>query len=207
MSAKHITLLGDGGWGTALACLLAGKGHRVALWGNFPEVTEETRRLRENKKFLPGIPLPEDVHPEATQPGKPPRTVQIKEVVDSLPIFLPGDELKGQIPNLLLAQPLLGHGHQLPVNTGPDHVPGLDVDVAGSVCDRRPEDLDHAAGLRMLDVAFTPLENIRRGLRLRPTFRLLGQRFPQVHAHEPPDLTHGYPCNGTGSLGTPSKNL
>ena len=62
MTARSITLLGDGGWGTALACLLAGKGHRVALWGNFPEVTAETRRLRENKKFLPGIPLPEDVH-------------------------------------------------------------------------------------------------------------------------------------------------
>ena len=59
--SKNISLLGDGGWGTALACLLAGNGHRVTLWGNFPEVAEETRRERENRKFLPGIRIPESV--------------------------------------------------------------------------------------------------------------------------------------------------
>ena len=61
MDAKRISLLGDGGWGTALACLLAGNGHRATLWGFFPEITAETRRLRENRKFLPGIRIPETV--------------------------------------------------------------------------------------------------------------------------------------------------
>ena len=60
--SKRITLLGDGGWGTALACLLAGNGHRATLWGNFPEITEEIRRLRENRKFLPGISIPKEVN-------------------------------------------------------------------------------------------------------------------------------------------------
>ena len=59
MQTKRITLLGDGGWGTALACLLVRNGHQILLWGNFPDVTEEMRQCRENKKFLPGIALPE----------------------------------------------------------------------------------------------------------------------------------------------------
>jgi glycerol-3-phosphate dehydrogenase (NAD(P)+) len=61
MEPKRIALLGDGGWGTALACVLAGNGHRPALWGAFPQVTEEIRAARENRKFLPGIAVPEGV--------------------------------------------------------------------------------------------------------------------------------------------------
>ena len=61
MDAKNIALLGDGGWGTALACLLAENGHRATLWGYFPEITGEIRRLRENRKFLPGVRIPEAV--------------------------------------------------------------------------------------------------------------------------------------------------
>jgi glycerol-3-phosphate dehydrogenase (NAD(P)+) len=61
METKNISLLGDGGWGTALACLLAGNGHRATLWGFFPEIIAETRRLRENRNFLPGVRIPETV--------------------------------------------------------------------------------------------------------------------------------------------------
>ena len=61
MATKRVSLLGDGGWGTALACLLAGNGHGVTLWGNFPEITAEMRRARENTKFLAGIAIPDDV--------------------------------------------------------------------------------------------------------------------------------------------------
>ena len=62
MESKRISFLGDGGWGTALACLLAANGHKVTLWGNFPETTEDIRRSRENKQFLPGIAIPSEVH-------------------------------------------------------------------------------------------------------------------------------------------------
>jgi len=61
MNQKRITLLGDGGWGTALACLLAENGHLPTLWGVFPEITEEIRRARENRKFLPGVRIPASV--------------------------------------------------------------------------------------------------------------------------------------------------
>ena len=56
---ERVTVVGDGGWGTALALLLVGKGYPVRLWGAFPDYVAEMRRRRENVKFLPGIPLPE----------------------------------------------------------------------------------------------------------------------------------------------------
>lgn len=56
-----VTVLGDGGWGTTLALLLAEKGVRVALWGAFPTYVEEVKKTRENTKFLPGFRIPEKV--------------------------------------------------------------------------------------------------------------------------------------------------
>jgi glycerol-3-phosphate dehydrogenase (NAD(P)+) len=55
---KTIAVIGDGGWGTALALVLAQNGHRVRLWGPFPDYLDEIRRTGENKKFLPGVQLP-----------------------------------------------------------------------------------------------------------------------------------------------------
>lgn len=52
-----IAVVGDGGWGTANAQLLAGYGHEVTLWGAFPEYLEEMSRTRENVKFLKGVTL------------------------------------------------------------------------------------------------------------------------------------------------------
>ena len=53
-----ITVLGDGGWGTALAMLLVGNGHAVTQWGPFADYLDEMARTRANPRFLPGIPLP-----------------------------------------------------------------------------------------------------------------------------------------------------
>ena len=60
-----ITVIGDGGWGTANAMLLAGYGHDVTLWGAFPEYIEEMRRTRRNEKFLKGVTLPENLNLES----------------------------------------------------------------------------------------------------------------------------------------------
>lgn len=54
----RITVLGAGAWGTALARLLAAKGHRVTLWTWQEEHAAEMRRDSENRAFLPGAPLP-----------------------------------------------------------------------------------------------------------------------------------------------------
>ena len=60
-----ITVIGDGGWGTANAMLLAGYGHDVTLWGAFPEYIEEMRRTRRNEKFLKGVTLPDNLKLES----------------------------------------------------------------------------------------------------------------------------------------------
>ncbi len=58
---KSISIIGDGGWGTTLAIHLAKKGHKVCLWGAFPEQVALTARTRENAKFLPGYKIPKNV--------------------------------------------------------------------------------------------------------------------------------------------------
>ena len=60
-----ITVIGDGGWGTANAMLLAGYGHDVTLWGAFPEYVEEMKRTRRNEKFLKGVELPANLNLES----------------------------------------------------------------------------------------------------------------------------------------------
>lgn len=54
-----ITVLGSGGWGTALSVLLCENGHDVTLWSYRPEQCEAIVRDREHKKCLPGIKLPD----------------------------------------------------------------------------------------------------------------------------------------------------
>ena len=61
-----IGVIGDGGWGTALALLLAAKGCRVRLWGAFPSYLEEMRKTRENRKFLPDFRIPNHIHFESS---------------------------------------------------------------------------------------------------------------------------------------------
>ena len=56
-----IAVVGDGGWGTANAVMLAGYGHDVALWGAFPDYIEHMKRVRTNEKFLPGVVLPDSL--------------------------------------------------------------------------------------------------------------------------------------------------
>lgn len=57
-----ITVVGTGGWGTALALLLHGNQHQVTLWGRLPEEVNPILESRENKLFLPGVPIPREMH-------------------------------------------------------------------------------------------------------------------------------------------------
>lgn len=56
-------VIGAGSWGTALANLLAEKGYGVNLWAYEPEVRAQIQEQRENKFFLPGIPLSKNLFP------------------------------------------------------------------------------------------------------------------------------------------------
>ncbi len=54
---RRIGIIGAGAWGTALAQVLRGAGHEVALWGREPDVVAGINRDHENKLFLPGVAL------------------------------------------------------------------------------------------------------------------------------------------------------
>ena len=54
---NRIAVIGAGGWGTALANLMASKGRAVTLWGFEPHHVEELRATRVNTPFLPGVRL------------------------------------------------------------------------------------------------------------------------------------------------------
>ncbi|MCS7089116.1 MAG: NAD(P)H-dependent glycerol-3-phosphate dehydrogenase [Verrucomicrobiota bacterium] len=53
-----ISILGAGAWGTALARLLADRGHTVTLWDYFAATLEGIARTGRNDRYLPGVPLP-----------------------------------------------------------------------------------------------------------------------------------------------------
>ncbi len=59
---KKITILGTGGWGTALSILLHNKGCNITLWGATPDYVEYLKKNRENTKYLRGIKIPPDLH-------------------------------------------------------------------------------------------------------------------------------------------------
>ncbi len=54
-----ITVLGAGSWGTALGALVARHGHAVTLWGRDAQGTAGIDREHENRRYLPGIVLPD----------------------------------------------------------------------------------------------------------------------------------------------------
>ena len=56
-----ITVLGSGGWGTALSVMLANAGHTVTLWSFDPAECLAILHDREHKKYLPGVPIPDSL--------------------------------------------------------------------------------------------------------------------------------------------------
>jgi len=60
-SKPCVAVLGSGSWGTALAVHLARSGHRTILWGIETEELATMERERVNRRYLPGVTLPERV--------------------------------------------------------------------------------------------------------------------------------------------------
>lgn len=59
---KKISVIGSGGWGTALAIVLNNNGNDVTLWSFKKEEAENIIKDRENKEFLPGVKIPESIN-------------------------------------------------------------------------------------------------------------------------------------------------
>jgi glycerol-3-phosphate dehydrogenase (NAD(P)+) len=58
---SRIAVIGAGAWGTTLAILLAEKGNEVVLWAYETDLVPEITEYRENRRFLPGFPLPQNI--------------------------------------------------------------------------------------------------------------------------------------------------
>lgn len=78
---SKVAVIGDGGWGTAIAILLASKGTDTVLWSVSEEYALTLDAKRENEKFLKGIPLPDSL--EITSDEK--ACAQVDDVVFAVP--------------------------------------------------------------------------------------------------------------------------
>ncbi len=58
---KQVAIIGDGGWGTALALVLQRNDHQIRVWGPDADYLTALQTGGENTKFLPGIPLPAEL--------------------------------------------------------------------------------------------------------------------------------------------------
>jgi len=60
---RKLAIVGGGGWGTALSCVLAPRFSEVCLWVKEPDLAERMRTSRVNDVFLPGVMLADNVLP------------------------------------------------------------------------------------------------------------------------------------------------
>jgi glycerol-3-phosphate dehydrogenase (NAD(P)+) len=58
----NIVVAGAGSWGTALCSVLAQGQHRVTLWGRDEAQIADMAACHENRRYLPGIRLPDGLH-------------------------------------------------------------------------------------------------------------------------------------------------
>ncbi len=58
---EAVAVLGAGSWGTALAMVLADNSHEVRLWSHNDDQVKEINENHTNKKYLPGVDLPERI--------------------------------------------------------------------------------------------------------------------------------------------------
>ncbi len=93
-----VAVIGAGGWGTALANLMASKGRTVSLWGYEPKLIEALRETRVNTPFLPSVRLHDAVNP----------TANMAEAVDGADLILvvpPSKGMRGVAAGLAKVNP------------------------------------------------------------------------------------------------------
>ncbi|MBG23637.1 MAG: NAD(P)H-dependent glycerol-3-phosphate dehydrogenase [Idiomarinaceae bacterium] len=138
MKNTQVTVLGAGSYGTALALCFARKGSPICLWGRDPEQVRTMAEERENKRYLPGIELPDalKVTSDLAEAVEDARNIVVvvpssgfAEVLHDIKPLLRSDAriawaTKGLEPGtgrLLfeVAEEILGHEHALAVLSGP----------------------------------------------------------------------------------------
>ncbi|WP_417690525.1 NAD(P)H-dependent glycerol-3-phosphate dehydrogenase [Pseudidiomarina sp.] len=138
MKNTQVTVLGAGSYGTALALCFARKGSPICLWGRDPEQVRAMAEECENKRYLPGIELPEalKITSDLAEAVEDARNIVVvvpsggfAEVLRDIQPLLRSDAriawaTKGLEPGtgrLLfeVAEEILGHEHALAVLSGP----------------------------------------------------------------------------------------
>ena len=78
--SRPLAVVGAGAWGTTLAVLLTqvNPSQHVTLWARRAEFAEQLKRERENRRYLPGLTLPERLHV----------TSDLEEVRDAQALFI-----------------------------------------------------------------------------------------------------------------------
>lgn len=61
MDSKTVAIIGGGAWGTGVAQALARGNHKVEIWALEEDVVTSINNEHENKKFLPGLKLSENI--------------------------------------------------------------------------------------------------------------------------------------------------
>jgi glycerol-3-phosphate dehydrogenase (NAD(P)+) len=104
--AERVCVVNAGGWGTALSALLAGKGYEVRLWARRQELTAQMEGSRENARYLPGVPLPPNVHPTSRLEG----AIEGASVIVVTPISRAMRDVARQLAPLVSPTQLVVHG-------------------------------------------------------------------------------------------------
>lgn len=150
-------VIGDGGWGMAIALSLHRAGRHVHVWGFDPEYTAEVAASRDNRKFLSGIPIPEDILWTSDVDAATEGVVDVYSVVPTqflratverfegrlarLPVFSASKGLELATlkrPTEILAD-VLGPSARLGVVTGPSHAEETARGLATSVVAASPD--------------------------------------------------------------------
>ncbi|MCP1107668.1 NAD(P)H-dependent glycerol-3-phosphate dehydrogenase [Serratia nevei] len=92
-----MTVIGAGSYGTALAITLARNGHTVMLWGHNPAQIQTLQQDRCNQAFLPDVPFPDTLLPEADLARA---LAASRDVLVVVPSHVFGDVLRQLKPHL-----------------------------------------------------------------------------------------------------------
>ncbi|KAA6451658.1 NAD(P)H-dependent glycerol-3-phosphate dehydrogenase [Bacillus swezeyi] len=77
-----VSILGAGSWGTALALVLADNQYDVCVWGHREELIEQINEHHENKDYLPGVKLPDNVRATTDLQGA---LADVKTIIVAVP--------------------------------------------------------------------------------------------------------------------------
>lgn len=144
----NIAVVGAGGWGTAVALVLAKKGHKVTIWARRKEFCAHLQQNRENTQYLPGVLLPSNIEITSelaaavlgkevvviATPVKAVRTTieACKDYLDSRPIIVSlskGFERETFLRCSQVLAEVTGEAEKIVVLSGPNHAEEVARDI------------------------------------------------------------------------------